>query len=992
MRNRLVIFLVLGFSAMAVAATPIVVRSGNHTGFGRIVFDAPANVAYQVTRNGDAVSITFDPGAVLTGTPPLPRNILALHVSGSEAELTVATGTTFHDMRVGDHVVVDVFDPGSPSTPPRSSTTTPPPRSSPTTAPPRASTTIAPPRSPPAPPGGAIGLTRGLPAATPVTRPTPPAIIPLVLIEPAPLQDSAAASSVSVATPSAPVHALQIFGTPPPESADAGGNVGTPTGPIALVAKPEQPAEGHGSTFVVPFSATTGAAAFRRGGDVLVVFDEQRPVDMAALHGDPVFADATADVLPAGTLIRIPLRAGVPLTLARVPEGWSITVGGASATGAGVSPIYAGGRLRLAATNPGRVVAVADPATGTTLLVGTQRQPGQSVVIRRQMPQFALLPTLQGVAIEPFADTIQLRAVVDGFVLSAEPGAVAVSPALSDAPPAAAVLTRRFDFPAVPRDVLIARLHRQLAAAATAPPLGRGPLQRTAAESMIALGMAAEAGGLLQVAMEDDPQEAHSPTTIGLAAIAAMLAGRVADSAGIGDTRLSGSDEVALWRAIRDAMQDKTSPRAATVLAATAPLLLTYPDAMRDRLLPLVLETMAQGGATGAAAALLADCRDEPGLDLARAILDQATGDTKDALARYDAVAVHHDQRDAARAAMRAIALRLASGKINANQAADAIDRRLYAWRGGHRELAWREREAEWRQQAGEWRLALAALRDAKELFPDSAPELQSRLQATFAALLRDKEVDKLPPLELVALVNDNADLLPATPEGEAMQARLADRLLDLDLPQRAGPVLEKLMQSAPTPVGRAGFGARLAALRLREGDASGALATLAASAAPDLPAPLTERRALVFADASARRGDIGAAVAALVTVGSPAADEARARILEQAKDWPAADRAIADYAARSVPNTGDLNDPQRQILLRYATDAARAGDAASLAALREGQAGRMGTGPLADMFRLLTADDVRGMADLQRAGREVGLARALPDDLKSVHPAIQTP
>ena len=40
-------------------------------------------------------------------------------------------------------------------------------------------------------------------------------------------------------------------------------------------------------------------------------------------------------------------------------------------------------------------------------------------------------------------------------------------------------------------------------------------------------------------------------------------------------------------------------------------------------------------------------------------------------------------------------------------------------------------------------------------------------------------------------------------------------------------------MAAAPSPAGRAGFGARLAALRLREDDAKGALAALAASADP---------------------------------------------------------------------------------------------------------------------------------------------------------------
>jgi hypothetical protein len=255
-----------------------------------------------------------------------------------------------------------------------------------------------------------------------------------------------------------------------------------------------------------------------------------------------------------------------------------------------------------------------------------------------------------------------------------------------------------------------------------------------------------------------------------------------------------------------------------------------------------------------------------------------------------------------------------------------------------------------------------------------------------FAELLRGDATETLAPLELVSLVDENADLLPSGPEGEALQTRLADRLVALDLPKRAGPLLEKLMRAATGSV-RAGLGTRLAALRLREADATGTLAALDASAEADLPADLTERRALLSAAANARRGDTDHALAMLVSLGTAAADEARATILERSSDWPAAQRALAAYTAKTVPTEGTLDDTQRRTLLRLATAAARAGDDTSLATLRQRDVVRMGTGPIADMFRLLTADQVRGSADLKRSGQEAALAGALPGELKALQP-----
>ncbi len=516
-----------------------------------------------------------------------------------------------------------------------------------------------------------------------------------------------------------------------------------------------------------------------------------------------------------------------------------------------------------------------------------------------------------------------------------------------------------------------------------------------------------------------------------------------------------------LWRAVRTAEQTPGSPLAAAAFAVTTPLIAVYPAALRDRLLPLAFETMIEGGRSVTAARLLTHQPDDDhALELARGMLRAADGDTDGALAIYDKLANDPDRLVHARAAVRAVELRLSAGRIDAAHAADALDRLLYAWRGGRHELALRERIAELREKSGAWTAALAMLHETETLFPDADEALHARLKAAFARLLQDNALDRLAPLELVSMVEENAGLLPDGPAGEALEERLADRLLALDLPERAAPVLEKLMAAAPSPAGRAGFGARLAALRLREDDAKGALAALVASAdttqadpgaapvaaplaappagspaasaaasasgspaapptnstgaaltaaaaaspassltapspAPSsapLPAPLVERRTLLEADARARLGDRSHAVAALAALGTAAADLAQATILEQAKDWSGAEHALAGYVGKAVPPTGALDQAQQQVLVRYATAAAQAGDEATLATLRTSDSPRMPGGAFGDMFRLLTAAPVEVPADLPRAIRETTLAHGLPKALDALKPPIGTP
>ena len=256
---------------------------------------------------------------------------------------------------------------------------------------------------------------------------------------------------------------------------------------------------------------------------------------------------------------------------------------------------------------------------------------------------------------------------------------------------------------------------------------------------------------------------------------------------------------------MKAAQLQEGSSSAAKVFAATAPLALAYPQALRARLLPLMAETMILGGEAKAAESLMAKLAEDPELALARALLLESRHEEEPALAAYDSLAAGRDRLIRVRAARRALELRLATGRIDAGQAAAAMERLLYAWRGDQREFEMRLRLAALQADAGAWRPALASLRETEPLFPDRQEEIRAHLQQVFAALLQDRNADKLPPLDLVALVGDNADLVPDGEAGETLAARLADRLMALDLPRRAGPVLEKLMSGAPAGSARAG-------------------------------------------------------------------------------------------------------------------------------------------------------------------------------------------
>ena len=588
---------------------------------------------------------------------------------------------------------------------------------------------------------------------------------------------------------------------PPAVEVDPIAAADVPAGPFAPLADTADPPQRIGMVLALPFPTSVGVAAFRRGDTALVVFDERRPIDLAAVQDDPVFGTATVELLAEATVLRLRL-ADRELAIGETQHTWHVGVVASAAPARPIPMQVADGRVRLPADAVGAVVAIPDPGSGATLLVGTQRTTGQGFSTLRQTPEFSILPTWQGIAVEPLADSLVLRAGNDGFLLTGGNHglAISLSSTAMQAQTDASAMTRRFDLRNQPLETLQRRLRSQVLAAAMAPPRARGAPRQRAAETMIAMGLGAEAQAMLQLAATDDPAAGATAAGTGLGAIAALLAGRIEDADGIEDPRLTGSDEVTLWRAVRTAEKAHGSPLAATAFAVTTPLIAIYPAALRKRLLPLAFETMIEGGQTAAAARLLAHEPDnDPTLALARGMLRAASGDTDGALTIYDKLANDPDRLLHAKAAVRAVELRLSAGRLDAAQAADALDRLLYSWRGGRRELELRERIAGLREQSGDWTAALAMLHETEAVFPDDTEAVHARLKAAFTRLLQNKALDRLAPLELVSMVEENSGLLPSGPAGEALEERLADRLLALDLPQRAGPVLEKLMLAAPS-------------------------------------------------------------------------------------------------------------------------------------------------------------------------------------------------
>lgn len=972
MRLALAILLALSLTPLArvAVAEGVAARAGDHPGHGRLVFDWPAPPAYTLDQQGDEVLLRFPPGTTLQLPRKLPRNLLAATADAEAVRLTLRPGARARHHRLGGRVVVDLLDP--PPEVPRQE-----PRLRPATAKAR----------PPAPTPVPVAPVLVAPALVPPASVDPATIVPLTAVPPAstPLLQTPAiiARPAAAAEPPQAEAASRPAGPPslpPPPPAPP------PTPPARLLAVPSRP-----PALLLPFPVGTGAAVLRRGEDILLVFDSPAAPDLGPLRGNPAFGGLRAEALPGATLFRLPLAPPAQLRARREPAGWVLeavrTAAEAGPPGPALLVEAEPGpppRLLLHAVAPGRVVPVTDPETGLPLLLGTLREGQEAVPVGRRLPEMDLPPTLLGAAVLARSDGIALQPGNGRFMLTASGGTRLALDAGVAQPPAASGMTRSFELPAQATAELLARLQGLQAGIAGAPPLGRMPQRRAAGEALLALGLPQEAQAMLLLGFAEDPRAGADPRYAALSAAAALLAGRVGEAEALRSAAWPESDEATLWRAALAAAQGEWR-LAGPGFAATLPLLLAYPEALRARLLPQAALALAEAGEGAALGRLLAASGPTAAgpaaedLALPRAILAEAEGKAEEALAGYDRIAAGRDRRARARAIRRGVELRLASGQIDAKQAARALEASLFAWRGDAAEVETRLRLAALQREAGDGRGALALVRETAAMLPDQAAALQPALRDSFLAALAEA-----PPLAAVALFDAYPALLPADPRGEAAVQMLVERLLALDLGDRAAALLRQAMEQAGG-ASRGALGLRLATLRLEEGDAAGALAALADSAAAELPTDMVVSRTVVAARAEAQRGRQPEGIAALRALG-PAGGEALSDVLAEQADWPGAAAALEAHLAASLPASPTaLGDAQRRLLLRQATLLALAGDDAALAALRVAQAARMGEGPLAEAFALLTADPLRGLADLPRLQRELQLFRSLPARLEAL-------
>jgi len=708
-----------------------------------------------------------------------------------------------------------------------------------------------------------------------------------------------------------------------------------------------------------------GAAVFRRGDAVWVVFDASATLDISeAPRGVTQLRGLRAYRGTDYAALRIQAAHDVPLFAQAQGSTWTIALGPGAQDQPAIVRLQRdteSGPAVLKAPLAGatRIVRLPDPDAGDTLTVVTALGPPKGLVTRRDYVQMAFLPSMQGLAVEPRVDDLGVTREGD-IVRFARPGGLTLSPVWAaqrreqDAlgAPQPAAMPALVDYEHWPRTGeagFLPRYNALLSAATVeagskdrdAPVAARMALARFLVGSELSF----EAIGVLNAVGRAKPALLDDAEFRGLRGAARVMARRYQEAAAdFSSPAVSDDPSSALWRSLIAAKQGQWT-EVRTQFARGAQAYALFPPVWKARFARAEAEAALRQGDLVAAEGrirLALDERVDPleQLDtrLLQARLLEAQGRKDRALAIYQAVSGAPVDSLAAPALLRATLIRVEQGKITAAQAAVVYDNLRFRWRGDATELETIRALGQLYIAQGRYREALEALRSTGGRLPNlpEAVQLQTDLAEAFRSLFLDGMADGLEPIQALALFFDFKELTPLGADGDLMVRKLVRRLIDVDLLPQAAELLKYQADNRLEGVPRAQVATDLAVIYLMDRKPEQALQAINASRSTVLPSALQAERRLVEARAWTALGRYDAALEVLGKDASQDGQELRAEITWKEKSWAAAGPLFERSLGRRFDNPEPLTGEEEGKLLRAGVAYSLAGDSGALVRLNQ--------------------------------------------------------
>lgn len=770
------------------------------------------------------------------------------------------------------------------------------------------------------------------------------------------------------------------------------------------------------ATLSFPWNRMTAVAAFRRDGYVWIVFDRKGDFDFSLER--ELYKDIIHEMIQVphshATIFRLVTEKGYNPSLRREGLLWVVDL-----MYQPIRPRQAvdlilqrktpfGARIFVPLDESPQVIPLIDPEVGDLMYIVPIFSLGKGVPNPRSFVDAGFLQTAQGMVIIPniedlnvYSSTsgIEVRGPAGGMRFSSEDILSFLAKSKINADPLSQILDVAAWSSNDPAGYL-KNLKVLQDNVLKADKKDKDVQRLILARYYFANGMYPEAMSIVRVIAADNPALAKLPGLIALRGAINFMMMRYDEAIKDLSSPLLKDDMASdYWRAATLAASSRTPEIYLQTMKDNMAILQAYPYPVKTRLALAGLHAAVAGGDEFSIQNFMEAAYNSQNseaenneITFYHALWQETTGMYTLARSEMKQLAEGTDFYFRAMGGLEKVRMDTRAHAITPQERIEELERLSYAWRGGEFEYNLMTMLVAAYQDQKNFSQVLHILKDMQIRF-DGLPEsknIQKLMEDIFQNLYLGENENALSPVKAIALYEEFKDLTPSGEKGAQIVRRLADRLVSIDLLDRAADLLDDQIRQPIGSKERGLVSTRLALVRLLNKEPDKALKALKISENSRFSEKIQKQRLYIKAKALADLKKTDEAAGLLENEDSEEAKMLRAEIFWQAQMWDKAADALKLLITKPQPNV-PLTQREAQRVLDWAAALRLAGRPKVVMRLRENFMPYMEKTNLAQAFDFITKTPQQGLLDYHQVANEVESAESFHSFAKEYTNLIKT-
>lgn len=722
-----------------------------------------------------------------------------------------------------------------------------------------------------------------------------------------------------------------------------------------------RPTHRNVSSLSFSWNIPVSLAVFERNGQLWIVFDHPQIINMEELRAN---AGLLADNIfqfphPSATIIRMTPQEHVKTLIRKEGLLWIVDLFTGDVPNRtkdmniftqydGLKRAY----LFIPTNTAGNVVAALDPEVGDIITIAPTSDIALGVNNPYTYPEFDLLSSKQGLAFVVNTPDVMLHRGNTGLILKAPNRGLNITPDLE-------MLKRQqmftqsgdslltFDLKVSPQLLIkdfneAENLLKQ--DIIKAPKEDKNQAHLELAKYYIAKGLGTNALQILNMLQKNKAPEANSDKFYALLGVANFLAHRYDEAMrNFEHGQLPAINESIFWRTVASSAKEYKAENN-VILSSYVSLIRDYPQELKDQIAIIGAGTAIRANDDISAQNFIDVLKTstntfkdrKPQLDYLIAKKLELQGYPRNAIKEYQRIGRYDDQKFSSLARYDSAILGEKFSTTSLTDAIGELEKLRYAWSEPVFKRELMKNLAKLYVKNHDYYNGLKTLQETLPLVDNKEKEQLTNLMTQwFEDVYANNQADDMSPIRSLALFQDFGRLAERSSQRVEITQKLADRLVSVDLLERAEQLLNGLLEDKSlSKVERAKLGARLALIYLFENRSPNALEALQATADSNLPEDLQALRRVVRAKTLADLGQIDEALELLQDDYSQNAILLKSEIYWNAQQWADASDSLKYLIEQPTPGK-PLSVEQIGYILDWATALKKAGKETILVRLR---------------------------------------------------------